>query len=92
MRQTEQTHTIISAVEQVDKIDLDKLFLSGIDITLHDYSNPDRDHVSRVTLAAEDCAPLLAELRKALLKSAERRRESLRQQFQDLNKLLTKDM
>lgn len=84
MKLTEETDRIISAIRQVEKIDLNKLFASGIDITIHNYTDPEREHVSRVTLHAEDCAPLLKELRKALIMAVERRRESLTRQLRNI--------
>jgi hypothetical protein len=84
MKATEETSRIIEAIKQVDKLDLDKLFASGIDITINSYTDPEREHVSRVTIHAEDAYPVKVALRDALMMALERHRESLTRQLRDI--------
>ncbi|MBS7457713.1 hypothetical protein [Coralloluteibacterium stylophorae] len=91
MHFTETTSQMLRALAQAKRLDLDKLFGSGIDVTLHRYSGErEAEHVERVTVHAEFAGPLRAALIEALEKSLERRRESLVSDLAAVNAALDK--
>lgn len=85
MRHSEETSTLIAALKQADAIDVSKLFGSGIDVTLHSYTNPQATHMERVTIHAEDAGPVVAAIRAAIIKAIQHRRDSLRSQLSAIN-------
>lgn len=85
MKPAEETATLLRALKQLDTLDMDKLFASGIDVTIHHYTHEDREHMERVSLHAEFFAPVRDALRTALRLSIERRKESLQRQLRDID-------
>lgn len=77
MKPTETTMTLLRALQQVNALNLDRLFASGIDVTLDSYTDDCPAHLDRVTLHGEDFAPVRDALREALRKAVDRRRASL---------------
>lgn len=88
MHPTESTDRLITALGQVRKIDLDKLFLSGIDIQIGVYRDADRVHMDRVTIHAEDAAPVRDAIEAAIAAALERRRESLKRQLIGISEVI----
>lgn len=88
MRYSEDTSRLVGALKEIDAIDLDKLFASGIDITIHNYTDPERTHVDRVTVHAEDAGPILSALREAVVKAMKHRQVSLRSQLASIDSII----
>jgi hypothetical protein len=86
VKHTEQTDTLLRALEQVNAIDLDKLYASGINVTVSSYTEDKPDHVECVTVHAEDFGPVKVALRIALSKAIERRKDYLTRQLADIAK------
>lgn len=78
MYATERTDTLLRALRQAERLDLAALAASGVDVTLSRFGDPERLHVERVTVAAEDAAPIRDAIVAALRKSLQRRREALK--------------
>ena len=85
MKPCESTDALISARNALIGLNLDLLFASGIDVTLHSYTEGKPDHMRRVTIHAEFFGPVRDALRVALQSTIERRKESLLMQLRDLN-------
>lgn len=85
MKPTETTDRLLAAKRALKRLDTDKLFASGIDITVHDYSNEERNHVERVTIGGEDFEPVRIALFDAIQKTIQRRRASLVSQIRAID-------
>lgn len=75
---------LIAALTALRKLDLDKLFASGIGITIHDYSYEDREHMPRVDVAGEHFGPVRDALIDCLKIQIDRRVQTLQSQIRDL--------
>lgn len=85
MKPTEETSVLLRALKQAKAIDLDKLFASGIDITINDYTHEDREHMERVSVTAETFAPVKEALIKCLLINIQLRQQSLTRELASVN-------
>ncbi|MBB5357556.1 hypothetical protein HDE76_000738 [Rhodanobacter sp. ANJX3] len=85
MKPTETTAALIEARNQLIALNLDVLFLSGIDVALYSYTEGKREHLRRVTLHAEDFAPVKEALQECVRLAIERRKDSLRRDLADID-------
>lgn len=85
MKPTEETRTLILALERLHRLDLDKLFASAVDVAILDYTDEGNQHMPRVSLAAEDFDPVRKALIDCVAKQIARRKEYLMSQLRDLN-------
>lgn len=87
MKITDETSTLLRAYEQVQKLDLDKLFASGIDVALLSYTPERNDHMDRVTIPGEFFAPIKAAVAECLLKTIQRRQETVARELTQIEKI-----
>lgn len=85
MKNSETTTTMLTALTQLDKLDLDKLFGSAIDVALPSYTKDRQDHMERVSIHAEFFGPVKDALRTALRQTIERRKETLQRELRDID-------
>lgn len=85
MKNTETTATILGALNQLDKLDLDKLYASAIDVALLSYTKDKPDHMERVSIHAEFFGPVKDALRVALRQTIACRRETLARELRDID-------
>lgn len=87
MKITDETSTLLRAYEQIQKLDLDKLFASGIDVALLSYTPERNDHMDRVTIPGEFFAPIKAAITECLLKTIQRRQEMVARELTQIEKI-----
>jgi hypothetical protein len=91
MKPTETTDTLLRALKQIDRLDVNALFGSAVDVSIDSYT-PDRAaHLGRVSLPAEHFGPVREALRTCLLKAIESRKQSLVQQLAEINAITCRE-
>lgn len=90
MKRTEDTDRLIASYKNAKRLDLDRLFASGIDVMLYDYSDPEGEkfHMDRTTIAGEDFKPVKDALVEVLAIQIRKRIESLTRQLRDCEEAL----
>lgn len=87
MKLSEETDTLIRGLKALNAIDLDKLFGSGLTFDVLNFTTGN-SLTGQVSIASEDAAPVLREMRKALETTLRRRRAYLSTQMAAIDSLL----
>lgn len=87
MKSTETSHRLIASMEAMRKLDTEKLFASGINVTVTNYTTGG-DTIEETTIPGEFFEPVRVALYDALKASLLRRRETVQWELRDINKFL----